>query len=79
MKRIDHQNDPMVARLHVFFKTLNLRQKHLIRDLGISRAFASGWFNGARFPGRLNLRDMIEKYNLNVNWLLSGKGEMFLK
>lgn len=56
---------------------LGLKQKDFAARIGRAAAFLSEIENGKSKPGFAVLRDMVETFNLNLNYLVLGEGEMF--
>lgn len=70
-------------------KTFRDRLRRIINELGlndsefasagnISRATLSGYFNTDRLPKQDTLSLWVDKFQLDANWLLTGKGDIFL-
>lgn len=63
----------------------NLKMVDLSKILGISQGTLSNYANDVSDPDVKTLRLIKEKYkevigkNLNLNWLISGEGEMFIQ
>lgn len=47
------------------------------RDLSVPRSTLVGWENGKSVPIEM-LKTLETKYKVNIDWFLTGKGEMFL-
>ena len=58
------------------FKKLN--QRDFGENLGIQYQHVSKYERGETVPTWENLIKLIDIYGVNVNWLLTGKGNMFL-
>lgn len=56
---------------------LHIMQKDLAEMLGLSVSFLSQVEAGKTKPGYTFFKHMLEKYNVNPIYLLTGKGEMF--
>lgn len=65
-------------RLKLFRSELGLKQIEVCEVIGVSDRAYIGYEGGRSIPGGEVLAGFI-KLGLNVNWLLSGEGEMFLK
>lgn len=70
-------------------KTFRERLRRIINELGvndsefakvgnISKATLSGYFNTERLPKQDTLSLWVNSYGINGNWLLTGKGAIFL-
>ncbi len=65
-------------RFKEFRKALNLTIEELATAIGKSKGALSKIENNQNIPKSDILVSFNKLYNLNINWLLSGKGEMFL-
>lgn len=68
-------------RLKLILTTLQLKQREFAEPIGVDASRVSQWLNES-----LNLKPNLEQfaaiskvYNVNINWLILGHGEMFLK
>jgi transcriptional regulator with XRE-family HTH domain len=66
------------TRLLELRKKLKLSQKVLSEETGISQANYSKYEKGVIDPSYSFMNILIEKFNVNSNWLFTGKGKMFL-
>lgn len=57
---------------------LKLNQTGLAEVLGLSRQQLSNIMNGKSFLTQKSLQILFDKYNINLNYLFSGEGSMFL-
>ena len=57
---------------------LGLNDSEFARAGNISRATLSGYFNTDRLPKQDTLSLWVDKFQLDANWLLTGRGDMFL-
>lgn len=53
-------------------------KSRLAEMLGINPANIHDWVNRDRIPGGEHLQTFHDKLNVNINWLLTGEGEMFV-
>ncbi|MHB9074614.1 MAG: helix-turn-helix domain-containing protein [Desulfobaccales bacterium] len=66
-------------RLKEFRESLNMDQQSFAQSVGLSgRDTISKWERGLHYPSADILAIMRKKYLLNVDWLVSGEGEMLL-
>lgn len=56
-----------------------MNQKEMAMALGIALKSWQLYENGSTFPGGKVLESLLNRFNVNVNWLLSGSGMMFFK
>ncbi len=54
-----------------------LSQVQLSKQLEVSQASVSQYENGTRSPDSSFLTKLCERYEINLNWLLTGSGPMF--
>lgn len=66
-------------RLSIIFKSININQTSFAKSLGISVGNISDIMNAKINPSSQSLQKMAEVYHINLNWLLTGDGEMFIK
>ena len=57
---------------------LKLSAQKLADDLGIHKMTVSNYENGKREPTYEVMEKLHSLYNVNLNWFVSGQGEMFL-
>lgn len=67
--------DDLSARIKAWRGSLGLTQEQFARRAGISQATLVGYEGGQRAPGAAAL-SAIAKTGVNMNWLLTGEGEM---
>ena len=67
-------------RLKTFLKTKRIKQTALAEVIGTSRSYISLLTKDKSKPSGNFLNSLTEKYpELNINWLLTGNGSMFLQ
>lgn len=54
-----------------------LTQKDFGEKIGVGRIYVSGWETNQSEPGKARLFVIAEKFNVNVDWLLTGEGEPY--
>lgn len=73
------ENPEQGARLERLMESLNITQTSLAQTIGISQGYVSQLAAGKRNISRRVLHFITNNYPLvNVRWLLTGEGEMFL-
>lgn len=73
-------NPEQGARLERLITELNLTQTSLAQTLGISQSYVSQMVGGSRNISRRVLHFITNNYSgVNVRWLMTGEGEMFLE
>ncbi len=65
-------------RLKKFRNYLKLTQRSVAETLNCNQATIADYEKGRILPSIKVLYNITENYNLDINWLLTGKGEMFL-
>jgi len=65
-------------RLGEFIKAKSLKQLHVAKMTGIAQGTLSNYENNKRLPSTEFLCQLIKLYRLNINWLLTGEGDMFI-
>lgn len=66
-------------RIRTVRKSLRLNQGNVADKVHVTIQTLSRYENGARFPDSLFLQEFGKSFKVNANWLLYGKGDMFLK
>lgn len=64
-------------RLQKIRKKLGLSQDEISTQIGISYRAYTSYERGDRKPSLEFLNEMFKKYNVNMNYLICGDGEMF--
>lgn len=62
-------------RLKEVRKSLNLTQEQIKEETGLSIGFISGIETGKKRPSSILLFYLAHKHNVNVNYLLTGRGD----
>lgn len=65
-------------RLKKIRSILNLQQKEFSEKVGISQGFLSELESNKKAPSYTLLIAISHVFNVNLNWLLTGEGEMFI-
>lgn len=65
-------------RLRLIREKIGITQARVGAKLGIQSQHVSKYERGETVPTWENLIKLIELYDVNINWLLTGKGSMFL-
>lgn len=66
-------------RLKDIRKALNLSQDEIALKFGISRQYWSNFENDRETLNNEKLTKLIQYFNVNINYLLTGEGEMFIE
>lgn len=67
----------MNIRLKLIRKTLGLNQNEVGQKVNLSRSHISSLENGTREVTERLIADYCREFNVNEDWLRTGKGEMF--
>lgn len=68
----------MNERVKTLRKVLQLNQTEFGKKIGITMRAVQKWENGESKPQNSTLKSLINTFNVNPDWLLTGDGEMFL-
>lgn len=64
--------------LRELLSSLNISQKKFAEQLGLSQGNVSDWFNRPKYRPSIDaLKRISETYNVNLNWLITGEGDMY--
>lgn len=69
----------LATRLKEFRKIKNLNAEDLAKELEVKTSTIYNYESGYSKPNADILKIFLEKFNLNINWLLSGKGQIILE
>ena len=68
----------LAERLRKLRNTLGLTQEQFAKELGVSFATVNRYEKGKRAPDAEFFQVLVDRYKVNLNWLFTGKGPMFL-
>jgi len=78
-KRSSKKKTPEIARLLSLFDALELKPIDIAKDTGVSeRTIMNFIWNNSPIGGQL-LRNLHLKYGVSIDWLVSGRGAMFVE
>ena len=66
-----------MQKLQQIRKELKLSQEEISSQIGISYRAYTSYERGDRKPSIEFLEKLVEKFNVNLNWLIADVGEMF--
>ena len=66
-------------RLKYLRSELGLSQTDMAKLMGVSLRVYHRYEKGEQKPSYEKLIPLVKKFNVNINWLLTGEGEMFIK
>jgi len=69
----------MEKRLKEFRTALNMQQGEFAREMNVLQQQLSKYERGENKPSADFLVKLAQKFGLNLNWLLLGRGAMFLE
>lgn len=64
-------------RIRLLIRELGIKNIDFANRISISTGNLSDWLYGKSLPNSKALTRICEVYNVNINWLFSGKGGMF--
>lgn len=67
----------MKDRLKKLLEILNLSQKEFSQTIGVTQATISRYLNGRDIDSKVAV-SIKDKFNVNLDWLLTGSGDIFL-
>lgn len=70
----DDNEETPGARLADFRQHTGLSQRRFAEEIGVSGGLIGSLENGSRLPSRVVLQKLFERYHINSNWLLEGRG-----
>lgn len=68
----------MKTRILEIIQALGISGAEFAKEIKISTGNLSDWTKGRVAPTTAALIRILQRYRVNINWLLSGEGEMFL-
>ena len=68
--------DELSLRIKQLRKHLGKSQVEFAKDLGVHEQSVSKWERGLVKPENTLLGEMAGKYSINMNWLMTGQGNM---
>ena len=78
LKDIRNEVKGMYTRISLIRKNAGMTQDKLAEVLGLTKNFISLIETGKRDPSDRTIKDICREFNVNEEWLRTGKGEMFL-
>jgi transcriptional regulator with XRE-family HTH domain len=69
----------MDIRLKKILKIIGISQKKFAQDIGIHLNTISRYIRGLQVPDSHVLTKIVQVYKININWLLTGEGDMFIR
>lgn len=72
---MNHLNE----RINYLIKSLGMKKTAFAEKLNISQAFVSQLCSGVKQPSERTIQDICTKFNVNEEWLRTGKGEIFIR
>lgn len=68
----------MKERIKALRKQLKMTQEDFAKRLGLARNSIANYEIGRREPTNAIINSICREFNVNEEWLLTGKGEMFI-
>jgi transcriptional regulator with XRE-family HTH domain len=69
--------DNFSIRFATLRKTLKVSQQEMAQKMKVTQKTLSSWEQGHNEPCS-SLSELVTSYNINLNWLLTGEGKMFI-
>ncbi len=66
-------------RFHLFRKAISKERDDIAVELNVSLSVVAGFEDNTITPQLPHLNTLYAKFRLNINWLLTGVGDMFLE
>jgi len=68
----------MEAQIKSLLRALKINASTFAKEIGVSSGNISNWKN-SDMPGGKVLKKIHDKFKVNINWFLTGRGEMFVE
>jgi transcriptional regulator with XRE-family HTH domain len=78
-KELEYYKEEFRERLKKVRGALGMTQDEFSKGLGVSKPTYVRYELGEMWPNAAMLSIMTTKYNVDLNWLLTGEGEMFIE
>lgn len=65
-------------RLDQFIKENFKKQGEFAKAIGVRDSAVTMWIKGEREPHIRHIVEICQKYNLSLNWLMLGEGDMYI-
>ena len=72
---MNHLNE----RINYLIKSLGMKKTAFAEKLNVSQAFVSQLCSGVKQPSERTIQDICTKFNVNEEWIRTGKGEIFIR
>lgn len=69
----------MAKRIKKIRKDAGLRQPEFAEKIGVAQASITSYETGIRYPSKVTMRSICREFNINEEWLLTGKGDMYIE
>lgn len=76
---MENKDKEIGQRLKEARDTLNLPMSKFGKAIGLTDASISQYENGHRTITPRSMKEIVREYNINKDWLRTGKGQMFIK
>jgi transcriptional regulator with XRE-family HTH domain len=78
-KELESEKSQLAIRLNKILSYYNIDRKDIISQLNIGKSRLSNYLTGKNFPDYTFLKEISILYkDLNMNWFLTGEGEMII-
>lgn len=66
-------------RIDLLIKDLGITKTRFAESLHVSSQFISSLCSGAKQPSERTISDICREFNVSINWLQNGEGEMYVQ
>lgn len=66
-------------RIDLLIKDLGITKTRFAESLHVSSQFISSLCSGAKQPSERTISDICREFNVSLDWLQNGKGEMYVQ
>lgn len=71
--------EPINERIAKCIEALGVKKTYFAQKLNVSQAFVTQMTKGVSNPSDRTISDICREFNVNEEWLRTGKGEMFIR
>lgn len=75
-KKLQINENTLGGRLRIFRESMGINIVHFSKSLNISQSSLSAIENNKSNPSATPINNLIHKFDINIYWLFTGKGEM---
>ncbi len=79
MKKITASKKEVGTRFRQFRAAIHKAQHEIAEEVNVSQSTIANIEGGKAFPNLIYLHHFYYKYRLDINWILTGQDDMFIK